>query len=100
VCSHLSKYTLTILARVSKSINDKVQNPLYYHATVRGFNKLSFLSRTLGESSKRDYRGNLYSKNICDLRLILDPQKEAGNLQTAVVLSRMIASIARFVENA
>jgi len=95
VCSHLTRYTLTLLARTCKAINEKVQNPLYYHASVRGFTKLSLFHRTMGDSAKFDRRGDPISKNVHDLRLILDPTKEGGDRNTAVILGRMVTSIAR-----
>lgn len=94
VCSHLSQHTLTKLARVNKTTNRKVQDPLYYHAVVHGFTKLSLFVRTI-DAAQCDKRGGFFGKNVLDLRLILDPKKEKGNRATAVVLGRMVASVAR-----
>jgi hypothetical protein len=49
----------------------------------------------MGDSAKFDRRGDPISKNVHDLRLILDPTKEGGDRNTAVILGRMVTSIAR-----
>jgi hypothetical protein len=90
ICTLLDRKTLTILARTCKAVKEKVQNPLYYHASITSFERLSWFSRTLNEASSKD-KG--VSKNVHDLELELDPTKEKGSHSTAVVLSRMIRTV-------
>ena len=96
VCSRLSQHTLTILARTSKEIKNKVQNALYYHASVRGYRQLVLFIRTIDEALQFNSRGIPFSKNVHDLKLVLDLDKEEhGDLGTAAVLGQQMSVVAR-----
>lgn len=97
VCSRLSQRTLAILACTSKEIKNKVQNALYYHASVRGCKQLARFTRTLNDAAGLNSRGIPFSKNVHDLKLVLDLGKEAreGKLATAAVLGKEISIVTR-----
>ena len=87
---------MTILARTSKEIKNKVQNALYYHASVRGYRQLVLFTRTINEALQINSRGIPFSKNVHDLKLVLDLDKEEhGDLGTAAVLGQEMSIVAR-----
>jgi hypothetical protein len=93
ICSYLAASAKARLAGTCKALYEKMQTPLYYHATVPSLKKFSAFIRTVTETAKYDKRGNIVGKEIKTLKIIIDPTTEEGNRATAVVLGRMISTI-------
>ncbi|KAG0136809.1 hypothetical protein HOY82DRAFT_478431 [Tuber indicum] len=90
---------LTRLARVNRALYTSVQSPLYRHAKVTSYERLTLFIRTLHHVARFDKSGGgAVSKHVVTLRLTIDPNaSESGSLNhnrpTAVMLSRMIGAL-------
>ncbi|KAI5805060.1 hypothetical protein EDC01DRAFT_355532 [Geopyxis carbonaria] len=96
ICAKISQSAIVRLGRTCKELNARIQGPLYYHAMVISYKKLSLLQRSLTEAACHDGRGGVISKNIRDLKVFVDTNENSGNWSTAVVLGRMFQSLARY----
>jgi hypothetical protein len=78
-----------------------VQTPLYRHAKVTSYEKLTSFVRTLNSVASFSNMGyGAVSKNIATMRLAVDPgatEAAGGTRPTAVMLSRMICAVGRYV---
>ncbi|RPA95844.1 hypothetical protein L873DRAFT_1696451 [Choiromyces venosus 120613-1] len=93
---------LTRLARVNKALYTSVQSPLYRHAKVTSFKRLTLFIRTLNSVARFDKSGEgAVSKHVVTLRLTIDPNASESessnhNRPTAVMISRMIETLGSY----
>ena len=94
---------LTRLARVNRALYTSVQSPLYRHAKVTSYERLTLFIRTLNAVACFDKSGEgAVSKHVVTLHLTIDPnasesESPSHNRPTAVMLSRMIGALGRYV---
>ncbi|PUU78979.1 hypothetical protein B9Z19DRAFT_1047547 [Tuber borchii] len=93
---------LTRLARVNRALYTSVQSPLYRHAKVTSYERLTLFIRTLNAVACFDKSGEgAVSKHVVTLHLTIDPnasesESPSHNRPTAVMLSRMIGALGRY----
>lgn len=101
IYNYLTPAILTRLARVNKSLYASVQSPLYRHASINSFEKLKLFVGTLNNVAMFDRWGEeAISKNVVTLDISVDPnatEVAGGSRPTAVLLSRLIGAIARYM---
>lgn len=101
IYNYLTPAILTRLARVNKALYASVQSPLYRHASIGSFEKLKLFVGTLNNVAMFDRWGEgAVSKNVVTLDISVDPnatEAAGGSRPTAVLLSRMIAAIGRYI---